>query len=77
VDSIRNHYQLIVTHWNRTPHVEVRVMELLSCGYGHCRMVERPAEKDFFATNVFESNQGIVRGHLRVIAVAICLRQAI
>jgi len=40
-------------------------------------MVECPAEENFFAADVLEPNQWIVRSHLRIITVAVRLRRAV
>jgi hypothetical protein len=57
--------------------MEMRVVDLLSRGHGHRRMVECPAEVDRFAAGALESDERIVGGHLRIITVPVRLRQPV
>ena len=66
-----------MTHRNRLRDVEVCVMGLLPRGHGHCGMVEGPAEMDLLVATVPQPDKRIVGGHLRIVTVAVRLRQAV
>lgn len=58
-------------------YVEAGVNELVSRGHCHGGVVKGSAKINILATDTLELDQWVIRGHLRVIAVAVRLRQAI
>jgi hypothetical protein len=77
LNPVGDHGQLVVTDGNRAWDVEVGVNDFLSCGDGHGGVVKGSAEIGLFIADMLETDERIVRCHLRVIAVSVRLRQAI
>ena len=56
---------------NHVRHVKVGVNDFLSRGHSHDGVIESSAEINVVAADTFEPDEGIVPGHVRIIAVGI------
>ncbi len=66
-----------MTDGNNVRHMEVSMYGLFSGSNSHGRVITGATEINLFAAGMFEPDERIIRGHLRVVAVSICLRQSI